>query len=244
MNENTKAMEVAERTVEYIRDDEHALLHVLEHITEYYDQEKKHLKEIRLIVDEQLSGNHRGFYISGSIKFRHHYTRGIRNGNFYDYDENGKVATRLFYRNGELAPAPAEKVITNRVINKYSVQEILSWLKQAKKPHDYLPGGFKVHTNSARLRLFRQSQVCVACGIKATHFQLEWPVGQGIPHLNMYAINKRGKTILMTRDHIEPKSLGGTDRLVNSQVMCSKCNSLKGNKRDHELPKHFWKVKA
>src|SRR5208337_2870811 len=157
--------------------------------------------------------------------------------NFYDYDKNGKVITRLFYRNGELAPAPAEKVV-----NKYGVQEMLEWLKQAKKPFDYLPGGFKVHTHSARLRLFRQSQTCVACGTRATHFQLEWPNGQGIPHLNMYTTNKHGKTVLMTRDHIEPKSLGGGNGLANSQVMCSKCNSLKGNKRDHELAQDFWKV--
>src|SRR5208337_284407 len=84
---------LAERTIEYIRDNEHALLHVLERITEYYDQEKKHLKEIRLVVDGQISSHHRGFYLSGRIKFRYHYTRGIPNGNFYDYDKNGKVIT-------------------------------------------------------------------------------------------------------------------------------------------------------
>ena len=163
---------------------------------------------------------------------------------YYEYDENGKIITRLFYCNGELSNSPnANKPITIKTINQYGLQEMLEWLKHAKKPFDYLPGGFKVHTNSNRLKLFRQTQTCVACGIRGDHFQLNWTKNDVIPHLNMYA-TKNGASILMTRDHIEPKSLGGGNGLANSQVMCCHCNSKKGNKRDHELAQGFWKVKA
>jgi len=35
---------------------------------------------------------------------------------------------------------------------------------------------------------------------------------------------------MLTKDHILPVSLGGSDELDNLQTMCDKCNSKKGNK--------------
>ena len=34
---------------------------------------------------------------------------------------------------------------------------------------------------------------------------------------------------MLTRDHIEPKSLGGNNQQKNQQCLCSVCNGLKGN---------------
>lgn len=48
-------------------------------------------------------------------------------------------------------------------------------------------------------------------------------------HLNLYAVDENGKEILMTKDHIIPKSKGGKDHISNYQTMCVRCNMTKGN---------------
>lgn len=39
---------------------------------------------------------------------------------------------------------------------------------------------------------------------------------------------------LMTVDHIKPRSKGGTDAEPNLQVVCSHCNSVKGDSRTNQ----------
>ena len=78
--------------------------------------------------------------------------------------------------------------------------------------------------------LLKKSLVCVSCGLVGTHFWAEKKENDISPHLNLYAINKDGHEVLMTRDHIIPKSKGGPDNLHNMQTMCCKCNQKKGNK--------------
>jgi 5-methylcytosine-specific restriction endonuclease McrA len=46
--------------------------------------------------------------------------------------------------------------------------------------------------------------------------------------LNLYAI-KDGLEVLMTSDHIIPRSKGGPTILENLQPMCHICNGRKGN---------------
>lgn len=38
-----------------------------------------------------------------------------------------------------------------------------------------------------------------------------------------------GPMIFMTKDHIVPSSIGGSDDLSNLQTMCEDCNSIKSN---------------
>lgn len=44
------------------------------------------------------------------------------------------------------------------------------------------------------------------------------------------AIDENGKEVLMTKDHIIPKSKGGADDISNYQTMCERCNEAKGNR--------------
>lgn len=92
--------------------------------------------------------------------------------------------------------------------------------------------GHRIPMNSMRyLNFLHHGCKCVKCGIEGTFF-LKQKSHMSDPdfHLNLYAIDGRGKIVLMTRDHIIPKSKGGPNTLDNLQTMCSPCNSKKGDK--------------
>ena len=96
--------------------------------------------------------------------------------------------------------------------------------------------GDDIMNMSQRYRLFKKKGCeCVICGIKGQFFAKEQHKCNlnninNKYHLNLYAINKFGDEILMTKDHIIPKSKGGKNGLKNLQVLCEKCNSRKGNR--------------
>jgi len=69
---------------------------------------------------------------------------------------------------------------------------------------------------------------CKRYGIKGEYTKLEFNIKQKW-HLNVYAI-KNGKEIMLTKDHIYPKSKGGLDNINNYQVLCERCNSNKNDK--------------
>jgi hypothetical protein len=110
----------------------------------------------------------------------------------------------------------------------FSIPEIMKLIPSEK--HELL--GHYVKISSIRLRLFKEQfdlhkeVKCVCCGLTATHFTLEGDTNT-TPHLNLYS-----NEALLTKDHIHPKSLGGTDTLNNLQVMCANCNVAKGNLMD------------
>lgn len=82
--------------------------------------------------------------------------------------------------------------------------------------------------NRHRYFTFKENNKCVCCGIEGKKILLEKNPTDQTPHLNLYA-HSDNKLILITKDHIYPKSLGGTDTHSNYQTMCSVCNSLKGH---------------
>lgn len=88
-----------------------------------------------------------------------------------------------------------------------------------------------INVNSVRLMQFTKSQECVTCGAIGKWFRLEknYKDIKGKPHLNLYSIVD-GQIILMTKDHIIPKSKGGSDGIENMQTMCCMCNEKKGDK--------------
>ena len=87
-----------------------------------------------------------------------------------------------------------------------------------------------VNVYSGRLNLFTKSVTCVRCGIVGTHFALEKSHERDKSyHLNLYSRNGKGD-ILMTKDHIVPRSKGGKDHIDNYQTMCCNCNNKKKDK--------------
>lgn len=90
-----------------------------------------------------------------------------------------------------------------------------------------------IKLNSQRYQTFLISGiVCVTCGLEGIFFGVEafsQEKDKGYYHMNLYAI-KDGEEILMTKDHILPKSKGGKNTISNYQTMCIVCNVDKGNK--------------
>lgn len=119
--------------------------------------------------------------------------------------------------------------------------DYLQKLSGACKPELYdTICGVQVKISSQRYKLFKENKCCVVCGLEGKFLAIE----KSEPeikryHINMYGINENGKEILMTKDHIIPRSKGGKDIHSNYQTMCSVCNSDKGNGDSKSLKSLF-----
>ena len=118
----------------------------------------------------------------------------------------------------------------------YSIEEVRDKVKDvlfekdkrlAKVDFD----GDLIKGNSQRYQtFFTKGCKCVVCGIEGKYFAKERHLQDKTYHLNLYAVDDNGDEILMTKDHIIPRSKGGIDDISNYQTMCKLCNEAKGNK--------------
>jgi 5-methylcytosine-specific restriction endonuclease McrA len=133
-------------------------------------------------------------------------------------------------------------------LGDYKVDDVLPYLTilGGKKDREYKSGchTFKVKMNSVRYRMFLGNLSCVRCGVIGSIFKME-RMSDGSSdraHFNLYAKHPiTGTHILMTKDHIYPKSKGGRDHLDNYQTMCSACNNDKGNTLERSRDIHLSK---
>lgn len=89
----------------------------------------------------------------------------------------------------------------------------------------------KTKRTATRLHMFKSGQIsCVKCGISGDHFHIERHKNDNVMpfSINLYA-TVNCTEILMTLDHILPKSKGGSNHTSNAQCMCVKCNNKKGD---------------
>lgn len=99
-------------------------------------------------------------------------------------------------------------------------------LKQKRMPVD---GDISCGMTSLRMRVFHvYGTVCAHCGEKGTHFAVERSAfSEDIRqwHLNLYSDND----VMLTFDHVMPKSKGGPNTLENAQTLCYPCNQAKAD---------------
>ena len=119
---------------------------------------------------------------------------------------------------------------------KYSVEEIreatkdVLFNKQKSKETLIDLDEDLIYGNSDRYQTFLTNGTkCCKCGIEGKYFVKEKHAADKRYHLNLYALNENGEEVLMTKDHIIPRSKGGKNELENYQTMCKICNELKGN---------------
>lgn len=129
---------------------------------------------------------------------------------------------------------------------RFSIEEVRNlWegarrkkvLANGKKINVYdriqIADGVTVKMGSQRYSLFfNHGTDCVKCGLKGAYFWLEQDKSQSGTawHFNLYGVLDDGTEVLMTKDHIIPKSKGGKNHINNYQTMCERCNSKKSNK--------------
>lgn len=72
---------------------------------------------------------------------------------------------------------------------------------------------------------------CLKCGVKGKFFALECNMDGNNEkfHFNLYGIDKHGNEVMITKDHIIPRSKGGKNVLSNYQPLCIKCNQQKAD---------------
>lgn len=118
------------------------------------------------------------------------------------------------------------------IFAEYTVSDVFNAMNSSLR-QPTLPDGRTFKKNSARLTLFNtQGVACVTCGIEGSVFVMESQAQNITPHLNLYAVTDDGTRVLMTKDHILPKSKGGANALENYNTMCSPCNAKKANHVD------------
>ena len=122
-------------------------------------------------------------------------------------------------------------------IKIYSVDFIFDFIR--KNPHE--PYYIDEDGNRCKLRrakiYFEKGLICAEtdCNLVGSFFALERWANQkdqtfGNYHFDLYAIDEVGEEVLMTIDHVHPKSKGGPDHILNYQPMCKVHNELKSNK--------------
>lgn len=82
---------------------------------------------------------------------------------------------------------------------------------------------------SLRMRVFHvHGPVCAHCGEKGTYFAVERPefsTDDRQWHLNLYS----DAGVMLTFDHVHPKSRGGANSIENAQTLCYPCNQKKAD---------------
>jgi 5-methylcytosine-specific restriction endonuclease McrA len=123
--------------------------------------------------------------------------------------------------------------------NTYPIEQVLELINSTSQVSNKLikfDDKYDIKLNSQRYSLFKRDGVtCVSCGIVGQYFALEKHLKTQCtrPHFNLYGINKCDEEIMLTKDHIIPKSKGGLNALSNYQVMCAECNNFKANFKDY-----------
>lgn len=153
-------------------------------------------------------------------------------------EEIERLATETLLRALSSAEIPRFDIRVSSTHSRedYRVIKEMSWLDSVDRIYrskNSLPvkdrnKSYQAKMNPQRFFLFRENRFCICCGVEGDKLLVEIRDSDKSPHLNLYANGMDGLT-LMTRDHVQPKSLGGCDHLSNYQTMCSVCNSLKGH---------------
>lgn len=113
----------------------------------------------------------------------------------------------------------------------HSVKEVFAAVRAAAGAPNFVVDGDAISPDSKYALFLLAGTRCRHCGIRGVFFAKErWP-GVSQWHLNLYGVDSEtGAEVVMTKDHVVPRSLGGTASLSNLQPLCKPCNERKGSR--------------
>jgi 5-methylcytosine-specific restriction endonuclease McrA len=115
-----------------------------------------------------------------------------------------------------------------------SIKDGLKLVDKALGVNELYYNGERVRREQKRMRVLKSCELkCSICGAVGTHFLI-------VKHRNdkkmPWSINAYAGDIMLTWDHIIPKSLMGSDDPANARIACEYCNSRRGNEMTlHDL---------
>jgi 5-methylcytosine-specific restriction endonuclease McrA len=116
------------------------------------------------------------------------------------------------------------------VYGRFELAEVLPYI--GKTNHRFycpdLQKTVSVKLGTQRMLLLKRQQACACCGLRGLHFVLE-KTGFLPPHFNLYGVGDGGTPVMLTMDHVLPKSKGGQTAPDNLQLLCNPCNRDKGS---------------
>lgn len=87
-------------------------------------------------------------------------------------------------------------------------------------------GGVELSRLSAKILL--NGNFCECCGLEGKEWRLGKYEKDILPVWNLFGFED-GKPVLLNRDHIFPRSIGGSNELTNMRTTCVDCNERKGS---------------
>mgnify|MGYP001610860199 CR=1 FL=1 len=101
-----------------------------------------------------------------------------------------------------------------------------TWKGQEK---DRVYAGYRVSMESLRYHVFVKSLACEKCGLTGNVMRLEYNDTDknrtpDRAHFNLYCVREGQEDVMLTKDHILPKSKDGKDTLRNLRNYCAPCN--------------------
>jgi len=111
-------------------------------------------------------------------------------------------------------------------IRTYTIEEVFKWIDDNPRKTYWEDGEYRIKMTRAKI-FKKKGLICSICGLEGLYFILEKDKGGGI-HLDLYGLENEVE-ILLTVDHIIPKSKGGINNIINYQTMCKYCNELKSD---------------
>ncbi len=131
-------------------------------------------------------------------------------------------------RSGSRPLVPSQLI----TIKEFSLDETFKILYSSNPRISLFVGGrrYSVRVNNTRYKLFVKMPYCVCCGLKGSFFLLR-ANSSDLPaaYFTLCGRDTSGDLVMLTRDHIVPKSKGGGNGLSNAITLCEHCNRRKGD---------------